>query len=211
MLEHLFSIIWSIPAVLAAITVHEYAHGLAAYYHGDPTAKLTGRLTLNPLAHLDPIGTLMLLLFRIGWAKPVPINYNNLKNPKTDMIKISLAGPLSNIITAFIFALLLRMNNYLFKNLLFHSYFWLRLVQGWYTLLHTGIFINIALAFFNLIPVPPLDGHHIISGLLPERLAQQYDRINQTYGMIIILFLFVSGIVGKVILPVVDFFYRIFI
>ncbi|HOF02679.1 MAG TPA: site-2 protease family protein [Atribacterota bacterium] len=211
MLEHLFSIIWSIPAVLAAITVHEYAHGLAAYYHGDPTAKLTGRLTLNPLAHLDPIGTLMLLLFRIGWAKPVPINYNNLKNPKMDMIKISLAGPLSNIITAFIFALLLRMNNYLFKNLLFHSYFWLRLVQGWYTLLHTGIFINIALAFFNLIPVPPLDGHHIISGLLPERLAQQYDRINQTYGMIIILFLFVSGIVGKVILPVVDFFYRFFI
>ncbi|HOR42093.1 MAG TPA: site-2 protease family protein [Atribacterota bacterium] len=211
MLGHLFSIIWSIPAVLAAITVHEYAHGLAAYYHGDPTAKLTGRLTLNPLAHLDPIGTLMLLLFRIGWAKPVPINYNNLKNPKMDMIKISLAGPLSNIITAFIFALLLRMNNYLFKNLLFHSYFWLRLVQGWYTLLHTGIFINIALAFFNLIPVPPLDGHHIISGLLPERLAQQYDRINQTYGMIIILFLFVSGIVGKVILPVVDFFYRFFI
>lgn len=211
MLEHLFSIIWSIPAVLAAITVHEYAHGLAAYYHGDPTAKLAGRLTLNPLAHLDPIGTLMLLLFRIGWAKPVPINYNNLKNPKMDMIKISLAGPLSNIITAFIFALLLRMNNYLFKNLLFHSYFWLRLVQGWYTLLHTGIFINIALAFFNLIPVPPLDGHHIISGLLPERLAQQYDRINQTYGMIIILFLFVSGIVGKVILPVVDFFYRFFI
>lgn len=211
MLEHLFSIIWSIPAVLAAITVHEYAHGLAAYYHGDPTAKLTGRLTLNPLVHLDPIGTLMLLLFRIGWAKPVPINYNNLKNPKTDMIKISLAGPLSNIITAFIFALLLRMNNYLFKNLLFHSYFWFRLVQGWYTLLHTGIFINIALAFFNLIPVPPLDGHHIISGLLPERLAQQYDRINQTYGMIIILFLFVSGIVGKVILPVVDFFYRFFI
>lgn len=211
MLEHLFSIIWSIPAVLAAITVHEYAHGLAAYYHGDPTAKLAGRLTLNPLAHLDPIGTLMLLLFRIGWAKPVPINYNNLKNPRMDMIKISLAGPLSNIITAFIFALLLRMNNYLFKNLLFHSYFWFRLVQGWYNLLHTGIFINIALAFFNLIPVPPLDGHHIISGLLPERLAQQYDRINQTYGMIIILFLFVSGIVGKVILPVVDFFYRFFI
>ena len=211
MLDNIFRIVWSIPAILIAITVHEYAHGLVAYHHGDSTAKLAGRLTLNPVAHLDPVGTLMLLLFRIGWAKPVPVNYNNLKNPKIDMIKVSLAGPMSNMIVAFLFSLFLRVNNFIFQNILFNSYFCFRLAQGWFTLLHTGIFINIALAFFNLIPIPPLDGHHILLGILPEHLARQYDKINQTYGMLIILFLFVSGIIGKIILPIVDFFYKIFL
>ncbi|MDD4895730.1 MAG: site-2 protease family protein, partial [Atribacterota bacterium] len=172
MLDNLFGIIWSIPAILIAITIHEYAHGFIAYYHGDPTAKLAGRLTLNPMAHLDPVGTLMLLLFRIGWAKPVPVNYSNLNNPRIDMIKVSLAGPLSNIVVAFLFSLLLRANNFIFRNVMFNSFFWFRLVQGWFTLLHTGIFINIALAFFNLIPIPPLDGHHIVAGLLPTHLAR---------------------------------------
>jgi Zn-dependent protease len=211
MLDNLFGIIWSIPAILIAITIHEYAHGFIAYYHGDPTAKLAGRLTLNPFAHLDPVGTLMLLLFRIGWARPVPVNYNNLNNPRMDMIKVSLAGPLSNIVVAFLFSLLLRANNFIFRNVTFNSFFWFRLVQGWFTLLHTGIFINIALAFFNLIPIPPLDGHHIVSGLLPVHLARQYNKINQTYGMLIILFLFISGIIRNIILPIVDYIYRIFI
>ena len=211
MLDNLFGIIWSIPAILIAITIHEYAHGFIAYYHGDPTAKLAGRLTLNPFAHLDPVGTLMLLLFRIGWARPVPVNYNNLNNPRMDMIKVSLAGPLSNIVVAFLFSLLLRANNFIFRNVTFNSFFWFRLVQGWFTLLHTGIFINIALAFFNLIPIPPLVGHHIVSGLLPVHLARQYNKINQTYGMLIILFLFISGIIRNIILPIVDYIYRIFI
>lgn len=211
MLEQFFNMTWSIPAVLIAITVHEYAHGLTAYYYGDPTAKLAGRLTLNPLAHLDPVGTIMLLLFRIGWAKPVPVNFHNLNNPRVDMIKVSLAGPISNILVAFLFSLLLKLNIFIFRNILFNSYFWFRLVQGWFSLLHMGIFINIALAFFNLIPIPPLDGHHILAGLLPVHLARQYDRINQTYGMLIILFLFVSGIISKIILPIVDYIYRIFI
>ncbi|MDD3656276.1 MAG: site-2 protease family protein [Atribacterota bacterium] len=211
MLDNLFGIIWSIPAILIAITIHEYAHGFIAYYHGDPTAKLAGRLTLNPMAHLDPVGTLMLLLFRIGWAKPVPVNYSNLNNPRIDMIKVSLAGPLSNIVVAFLFSLLLRANNFIFRNVMFNSFFWFRLVQGWFTLLHTGIFINIALAFFNLIPIPPLDGHHIVAGLLPTHLARQYNKINQTYGMLIILFLFISGIIRNIILPIIDYLYRIFI
>ena len=211
MMEQLFNMIWSIPAVLIAITAHEYAHGLVAYYYGDPTAKLAGRLTLNPLAHLDPVGTLMLLLFRIGWAKPVPINHHNLNNPKADMIKISLAGPMSNVLLAFLFSLLLKVNIWIFRNILFNSHFWFRLAQGWFGLLHMGIFINIALAFFNLIPIPPLDGHHILAGLLPDHLARKYDKINQTYGMLIILFLFVSGIISKIVLPVVDYIYRILI
>ncbi|GAI03303.1 unnamed protein product, partial [marine sediment metagenome] len=104
MLNNIFEIVWSIPAVLIAITVHEYWHGKIAYKLGDPTAAEAGRLTLNPLAHLDPVGTLMLLLFRFGWAKPVPVNFNNLNHPKRDMVYVSLAGPIANILTAIIFA-----------------------------------------------------------------------------------------------------------
>ncbi len=211
MLDRLFGITWSIPAILVAITVHEYAHGFVANYFGDPTAKLAGRLTLNPIAHLDPVGTIMLFIFRIGWAKPVPVNYSNFNNPRKDMIKVSLAGPLANIITALLFSLLLRTSNLIFQKVIFNSFFYFRLAQGWFTLLHTGIFINIALAFFNLIPISPLDGHHIVSGLLPKHLAHTYDKINQTYGMLIILFLFFSGIIRRIILPIVDYFYRIFI
>lgn len=211
MLDRIFGIIWSIPAILIAITVHEYAHGFVAYYFGDPTAKLAGRLTLNPIAHLDPIGTIMLLIFRIGWAKPVPVDYNNFKDPRKDMIKVSLAGPLSNIIIALLFSILLRISNLIFQNVIFNSYFYFRLAQLWYTFLHTGIFINIALAFFNLMPISPLDGHHILSGLLPKHLAQLYDKVNQTYGIILIFFLFVTGIITKIVLPIVNYFYRMFI
>lgn len=211
MSDQIFEIIWTIPVILIAITTHEYAHGFVANYYGDPTAKRAGRLTLNPFAHLDPAGIIMFLIFRIGWAKPVPVNSQNLKNPKMDMIKVSFAGPFSNIILAFLFSLFLKVNYFIFQKMIFNSYFWFRLVQGWFILLRSGIFINIALAIFNLIPIPPLDGHHIVSGILPEHLARQYEKINQTYGMLIIFFLFISGIVRKIILPIVSYLYRIFI
>ena len=112
MLDNIFEIVWSIPAVLIAITFHEYSHGRMAYKLGDPTAAEAGRLTLNPLAHLDPIGTLMLLLFRFGWAKPVPVNFNRLHHPKRDMIYVSLAGPIANIVIAILFALILKLSYY---------------------------------------------------------------------------------------------------
>lgn len=208
--NHLFEILWSLPAVLIAITIHEYAHGFVANYFGDPTAKLAGRLTLNPIAHLDPIGTLMLLLFRIGWAKPVPVNYNNLNNPKQDMIMVSLAGPVSNVVMAFIFALFLRLNHLLFQNMFFSSRLGLKFFQGWVIFLHTGIFINLALAIFNLIPIPPLDGHHILSGLLPPQWAYHYSRLNHTYGMFILLLLIWTGFIGKIIFPIVSHFYQLF-
>jgi len=216
MLNNIFEIMWSVPAVLVAITVHEYAHGFVAYYYGDPTAKLAGRLTLNPIAHLDPIGTLMLILFRIGWAKPVPINYGNLRNPKKDMIRVSLAGPLSNIIVAFLFAMLFKLNNILLQNMLFNSLnslpdLLLTFIRGWIIFLQTGVLINLALAFFNLIPIPPLDGHHILLGLLPPQWAQQYAKINHTHGMILLLLLIWTGFVGKVIFPIVFYFFRLFI
>ncbi|MFW6148522.1 MAG: site-2 protease family protein [Atribacterota bacterium] len=216
MIDNIFEIIWSIPAVLIAITVHEYAHGFAAYYYGDPTAKLAGRLTLNPLAHLDPIGTLMLIIFRIGWAKPVPINYGNLRNPKKDMIRVSFAGPLSNIIVSFLFAVLLRLNNFIFQNLLYNTInnfpdLLLTFIRGWFIFLHTGILINLILAIFNLIPIPPLDGHHILLGVLPPEWAQQYAKLNHAHGMIILLLLIWTGFIGKVIFPVAYYFFRLFI
>lgn len=216
MLNNIFEIMWSVPAVLVAITVHEYAHGFVAYYYGDPTAKLAGRLTLNPIAHLDPIGTLMLILFRIGWAKPVPINYGNLRNPKKDMIRVSLAGPLSNIIVAFLFAMLFKLNNILLQNMLFNSLnslpdLLLTFIRGWIIFLQTGVLINLALAFFNLIPIPPLDGHHILLGLLPPQWAQKYAKINHTHGMILLLLLIWTGFIGKVIFPIVFYFFRLFI
>ena len=216
MLNNIFEILWSLPAVLIAITVHEYAHGLVAYLNGDRTAQLAGRLTLNPLAHLDPVGTLMLILFRFGWAKPVPVNYNNLNNPKKDMILVSLAGPVSNVLIAFLFALLVRFNNMVLQNIISANLssipqLLMTFIKGWFIFLQTGVIINLALAIFNLIPIPPLDGHHIMLGILPREWALQYAKINNTYGIIILLFLIWSGFVGKIMLPVVFYLFRLFV
>jgi len=217
MIESIFQIIWSIPAVLIAITIHEYAHGLMAYHCGDPTAKLAGRLTLNPIVHLDPVGTLMLILFRIGWAKPIPVNYKKLREPKRDMIKVSLAGPVANIIIAFLFALILKLNNFVFQYVISNnnSYNYpdiiVTFIRGWLIFLQTGILINLILAIFNLIPIPPLDGNHILLGLLPDNLARHYAKINHTYGMLILLLLIWTGFIGNVIFPIAYYFFRLFI
>jgi len=212
MLNNIFEIIWSIPAVLIAITIHEYAHGSVAYRLGDPTAAQAGRLTLNPLAHLDPIGTLMLLIFRFGWAKPVPVNFANLKQPKRDMVYVSLAGPIANVLTAIIFAIMFRISYYfILKINIGLDHFFLSLItsfiKGWLLFLQTGIIIDLALGLFNLIPVPPLDGSKIIMGLLPASLAYKYSKV-ESYGQIILLFLVLSGIIGKVLFPAVYFVYR---
>ena len=216
MLNNIFEILWSLPAVLIAITVHEYAHGFAAYYYGDSTAKLAGRLTLNPLAHLDPVGTLMLLLFRIGWAKPVPINYGNLRDPKKDIIKVSFAGPCSNILVAFLFAMFLRLNDFLLQSIFINSFqnlpnLFITFIRGWFVFLQTGVIINLILAIFNLIPIPPLDGHHILLGLLPPKWARQYARLKQPYGMIILLLLIWTGFVGNMIFPIAYYLFRLFV
>jgi len=215
MLNNIFEIVWSIPAVLIAITIHEYWHGRIAYKLGDPTAAEAGRLTLNPLAHLDPVGTLMLLLFRFGWAKPVPVNFNNLNHPKRDMIYVSLAGPVANISTAIIFALILRLSNYLIwqitivQGTIFFN-LTITLLKGWLLFLQTGVIINLALAIFNLIPVPPLDGSKILIGLLPYSQAYIYAKL-ESYGPIILLILVLSGIIGKVLFPVVFFLFRLLV
>lgn len=212
MLNDIFEIAWSIPAVLIAITFHEYCHGMMAYKMGDPTAAEAGRLTLNPLAHLDPIGTLMLILFRFGWAKPVPVNFNRLRHPKRDMIYVSIAGPIANIVIAVVFALTLRLSYYLIgqTNIAQNSSFFnllITLLRGWIIFLQTGVIINLALTIFNLIPVPPLDGSKIVMGLLPYPQSYKFSKL-EPYGPILLLILVLSGMIGKVLFPIVFFLFR---
>jgi len=192
--------IW-VFALLVAITVHEYAHAYAAERMGDPTPRLSGRLTLNPLAHLDPVGTLMLLLIRLGWGKPVPVDPFNLRNPRRDMAIISLAGAVANLITATILSILLRFS-YLFVAASLLSI----LLEA---IIIPVIILNVALAIFNLIPIHPLDGGKILIGLLPKDLAQKWDQILSAYGFIILLFLifpwFGFSPVAVIVFPLVNF------
>ena len=155
-----------IPAILIALTIHEYAHGYVAWLKGDNTAKQAGRLTFNPIAHLDIFGTLMLFLGPFGWAKPVPVNPMNLDNPKRDMIYVSAAGPLSNIVLAVLFGLIFRFISFSGTAASYSSLFLI--------FLQFCIIINIGLSFFNLSPVPPLDGSNILMGLLPSEKVGSY-------------------------------------
>lgn len=167
MFDNPIEIILRFPVILIALTFHEYAHGWVAWKLGDNTARNEGRLTLNPISHLDLFGTLMLLAGPFGWAKPVPVNSYYFRNPKRDILLVSLAGPVSNIILAFIFGYTFRyiaMNN---PGLI---------AQGDYLnqFLQLAILINIGIAFFNMIPVPPLDGSKILIGLLPNKWIPGY-------------------------------------
>ncbi|MBM3332505.1 site-2 protease family protein [candidate division WOR-3 bacterium] len=167
-------LILSAPAILFGLTIHEFSHGWAAWKLGDPTAKMMGRLTLNPIKHLDPIGTIALFLFRFGWAKPVPIDPRNFRHPTRDMAISSLAGPAANLLTAGVSGIILRVLD------LFH-------VGGFASIL-TGYFVlfNLILCFFNLIPIPPLDGSRLLYHLLPPNLAAAFGRLER-YGFIILI------------------------
>jgi len=157
-------------ALVVAITVHEFAHAWTAVRLGDPTPKIQGRLTLNPLAHMDPLGTLMLLVVRFGWGKPVQFDPFNLENPKRDAAIISLAGPVSNLIVATGLSILARLG-----------------VPVMYVI--PFIFLNVVLAVFNLLPIHPLDGGKILIGLLPPKDAAQVDIFLRQYGLLILLLL----------------------
>lgn len=190
------------PPLLLALTCHEFAHGLVAYNLGDPTAQRAGRLTLNPLKHLDPIGTIAFFLIKIGWAKPVPVNPLYFRNPKKDMLLVALAGPLANLVLAVVSALLLKFS-LLLVSLFQYTAAAQMLLLPLSAMLLASVWINLVLCFFNFLPIPPLDGSRILVGLLPDRLAASYQKLEK-YGFILILLLAYSGILSKIILPLID-------
>jgi len=198
---NLIGLLLSFGLLMIAMTVHEFSHGWVAYKLGDNTAKNSGRLTLNPLAHIDLVGTVLLPIFLFittrghfvfGYAKPVPINYWGLRNPRRDMGLIGLSGPVAN----FIFAILLSL---IWKNLADISMFKF--------VIEYLITINVILGVFNLIPLPPMDGSRILSAILPPQLAQQYNRIEQ-YGFIILILFIASGLANIIVWPTVNMFLR---
>lgn len=169
-LNLLRALVWLVGVALA-ITVHEFAHAKRAQLAGDPTPAHAGRVTLNPLAHLDPFGTLALVLFGLGWGRPVPVNPAYFRRRRYDELMVSFWGPLSNILLAAFFAALLRFG----------------LVPGREELFFVFALINLLLAFFNLLPVAPLDGHHVVAALLPPRRAYAYEQFSHRYGIIVLL------------------------
>jgi Zn-dependent protease len=191
--------VWVVP-VLLAITVHEVSHGWVASLLGDKTALMLGRLTLNPLKHVDPVGTIlipgMLLLlqtgFIFGYAKPVPVTWQNLRNPKRDMALVAVAGPASNLLMAIIWALLIRVGLLLGDQGLALIYMGI-----------AGISINTILMVLNLLPLPPLDGGRVLTGLLPGPLAYRLSRI-EPYGFFILIALLVTGLLGLILWPLIS-------
>jgi len=189
------------PPLLLALTIHEFSHGLVAYILGDPTPKVADRLTLNPIKHLDFLGTLTLFITQaIGWAKPVPINPNYFKNPWRDMALVSLAGPLSNIVLAFLFGLFFNIFSNI--NLNFQNFV---ISEPLSLMCYLGVKINIGLGIFNLLPIPPLDGSKVIVKFLPLSLRVSYLR-SELFGFFFIIFLAITGILSKIIYPVITLF-----
>lgn len=184
--------------ILVAVTFHELAHGLVAYKLGDSTAKDAGRLTLNPIAHLDLFGSLVFIITGvIGWAKPVPVNPRNLKNPRKDMIWVALSGPFANILISVLLSMAYRM----LIHVSFNGFFNERILSPVEQMLIKGVVINIGLAIFNVLPIPPLDGSKILMGLLPLKQAIAYSRI-EPYGIFILLVFILTDAVDYIIIPI---------
>ena len=192
------SMIYRIPALLFAISIHEYAHAQCADSMGDPTARYMGRLTFNPLAHLDPIGAILLVVAGFGWAKGVPINVNNFRNRREGILKVSFAGPAANLFLCFVAAFMMAFlgKMHMLSDGLYRFLFWMQLYNVWF-------------AFFNLIPVPPLDGSRIMSELLPAKQSWQFNEIVDRYGFYILIALVFTGITGMIINPLANGYLRL--
>lgn len=195
----IMSFIAGLPGLILAMAVHEYAHARAAVALGDITPRTTGRLTLNPLAHIDPIGLLMLILAHFGWAKPVMINPRNFKNYKRDDILVSLAGPAANLLLAFLTLVVL----------LIYSKFFGRMSQGTYLVLQLIVLYNINFAIFNMIPLPPLDGSHILKHFLPARYAYRYAQIER-YSFFILIVFVMTPVLTYILIPLQQLVWFIF-
>ena len=182
------NLLYSLPGLLVAIIFHELAHGLAAYALGDNTAKNSGRLTLNPIKHIDPVGFISMLVFKFGWAKPVPINPFNFKNRKRDTLLVSLAGPAANFIIAGIIVFIFKLNiisNYLVFEML--------IITLWY---------NIMLGIFNLLPFPPLDGSKIVASMLPDKIEYYFYKYERYFYLVLIALIF-TNMIDKILSPII--------
>ena len=200
--DSFLGLLFSIPGVLIAITFHEFAHGFVAYKLGDNTAKMEGRLSLNPLDHLDPIGTLLLLFAGVGWGKPVhvnPTNYTRKISMEKGEALVSVAGPAMNLLLAIVFTII-DGAIYKFSGIIFLSSTVGRIIM---TLIQSTIAINVGLGIFNLIPLPPLDGSKIIMPLLPYN-AKQWFRNNEQIFYIVFIVIWISGIAGMIISPIIN-------
>ncbi|MFH1784265.1 MAG: site-2 protease family protein [bacterium] len=197
-------LILALPVLFFAVVMHEYAHGWMAEKAGDPTARQMGRLTLNPLAHVDPVGTVILPILLIvikspilfGWAKPVPINPLNFHNPKRDIIRVSLAGAAANLMLAVVCSILLRIS------------FLIAELPALKIILEIGVLINLILGVFNLIPIPPLDGSKVLAALLPYELAQKFNKL-EPYGFLILLGLLWFGVIHFILSIVISPLYAL--
>lgn len=184
-------LIYGLPGLLTAIVLHELAHALTAVLLGDPTPRNQGRLTLNPLKHIDPVGMLMLFVFKFGWAKPVQVEPRYFKDPRRGMMLVSLAGPLTNFLTAYVAIALMKILEP-------------RPDDFFNPILSIMIIYNVSLGVFNLIPVPPLDGSKVLAALLPYRQGNWLYAM-ETYGWIILILLLSTGILGRILRPMVNF------
>jgi len=202
-------IVWA-PPILLAITLHEVAHGWTALQFGDTTAQSQGRLSLNPLQHVDPVGTVLVpaMLFFLGgfifgWAKPVPVNFGRLHNPKRDMALVALAGPGANLAMALVWGVFMTVG----QTASIAGLPWLGI-----PLVHmgtAGIIINVIIGVLNMLPIPPLDGSRVLAGLLPNRLALPYMRL-EPFGLVILLLLLATGLLGFILRPGIDFVLKLF-
>lgn len=208
-------IFWIITAIalLVALTIHEFCHALTADLLGDPNPRLQGRLSLNPLKHLDPLGTISLLLFHFGWGKPVEFDPYNLKNPKKDSALIALAGPVSNFIIALLCSLILRLvlNTQVAALTMAQFSTSMTGVEFIITLLYFLVVINIGLGVFNLLPIPPLDGHHILGAFLPNKTYYAYKQAVRRFGPFLLILFIIPlfgdrSIISYVTTPLIDFF-----
>jgi Zn-dependent protease len=205
------------PAILIAITFHEVSHGYVAYKLGDPTAKFVGRLTLNPIVHIDLFGTILLPIilyvatqgqFVFGYAKPVPINPMNFSNPRKGMAVSAAAGPITNIILATLSVLILK-GIIAPLAVLSPGMIDERILRPLMLIFEASVFINVILAVFNMIPIPPLDGGRVLVGLLPSKHARSYSKI-EPFGFIIVIILIYSGLADYFIMPLITFFLKLF-
>lgn len=212
----IISFLLSVPIIILVLSVHEYAHGMVARKLGDPTAESLGRLTLNPLKHIDPIGFVMFLIIGVGYAKPVPINSRYFKKPRRDMALVGAAGPLSNLAMALIFTFLIKLFYLLTPFIPAASPEWLPTALSYlYTILYLGVFYNLAFMIFNLLPVPPLDGSRILYAFLPSKALLWVQKYEQYFfwgvlGLFLVCNIFNISIIGWIVDLLMTLLFKLF-